>query len=150
MAKVMLESFDVFLRNKFWCTGVQTPRFSKWLWILNGSKSITVVWPRHSKWNQFLLNKLLSIDHSSRYKMNVYKMIITRTSVVVSRPGLGLGLGLKTIFWRSRVSAPWSWSRIAKVSVLSRSRNLEVSEIWASAAETFEKTAIFKVFVGDS
>ena len=41
MANLMLEILNVFfLRYEFWCrpTGVQSPRFFKWLWILNWSK----------------------------------------------------------------------------------------------------------------
>ena len=67
-------------------------------------------------------------------------------SVVVSRPGLGLGLGLglKTIF-----ADLGSWSP----DLVSDSKSLSlvsVSEIWARPAETFKKTAILYVFVGDS
>ena len=67
-------------------------------------------------------------------------------SVVVSRPGLGLGLGLglKTIFADLGSWSPGLVSDSESLSLVS------VSEIWARSAETFKKTAIFYVFVGDS
>ena len=67
------------------------------------------------------------------------------TSVVVSRPGLGLGLGLKTIFADIGSWEPWSWSRIAKVSVLSRSR-----KCGRDLPRPLRKQPFFNVFVGDS
>ena len=64
------------------------------------------------------------------------------TSVVVSRPGLGLGLGLKTIF-----ADIGSWS--PGLGLGSESLSLvSVSEMWARPAETFKKTAIFLCFCG--
>ena len=68
MANVMLEILDGFLRYDFWCTGIQSPRFCKWLWIFNQSKWILVV----DIPTQILLTILLSIDHSSRCKLKVY------------------------------------------------------------------------------
>ena len=65
-------------------------------------------------------------------------------SVVVSRPGLGLGLGLKTIFADLGSWSPGLVSDSKSLSLVS------VSEIWARPAETFKKTSILYVFVGDS
>ena len=60
---------------EFWCTGIHSPRFCKWLWLLNWSKWILVmdIPPKIL----LLLTIFLSIDHSSRCKLDVY--IITYT-----------------------------------------------------------------------
>ena len=59
------------LRNEFWCTGIESPRFCKWLWILNCSKWMLVVGIP----TKILLTKLLSIDHSSGCKLKVCETI---------------------------------------------------------------------------
>ena len=68
MLAIILDGFilDGFLQNEFWCTGIQSPCFCKWVWILNWSKWILVVYP-----TQILISLLLSTDHSSRCKLNV-------------------------------------------------------------------------------
>ena len=68
MGNVMLEIFDVFLRNELWCTGIKIFGFCKWLRILNWSKCILVVGIA----TQILLTMLLSIDYSSRCKFRDY------------------------------------------------------------------------------
>ena len=57
-----------FLRNVFWYTGTQRPRFYKWPWILNWSKLILLVYIP----TQILLAIIGFIDQSSRCKLNVY------------------------------------------------------------------------------
>ena len=55
------------LRNKVWYTGIQSPHFYKWTWILNWSKWILLV----DIPTQIVLS-IESIDHSSRCKLDVY------------------------------------------------------------------------------
>ena len=70
----MLEMLDGFLWNEFWCASIWSPHFSKWLWILIWSKWILVA----DIPTQILLTILLSIDHSSRCKLNVCMIIHTK------------------------------------------------------------------------
>ena len=58
----MVQILGLFLRNKFWYTGIQSPRFCKWPWILNRSDWILLV----DISVQILLTIMESINHSSR------------------------------------------------------------------------------------
>ena len=67
-----------FIRYEFWYTGIQSlPFFFKWLWIWNWSKWILLVHVNITTQNfAHHIVILLSIDHSSRFKLKVY--IITQ------------------------------------------------------------------------
>ena len=101
-----------------------------WLWC-----HCVFVWG-HSVLKSFVLR----IKLEKKFELFKPKAFTMTTSVVVSRPGLGLGLGLKTIF------ADIGSGAMVLVSD-SESLNL-VSEMWARPAETFKKTAIFLCFCG--
>ena len=57
-------NFILFLWNLFWYTGIQSPHFCQWPWILNLSKWTLLV--DIPTW--ILLTIMGSIDHSSRCK----------------------------------------------------------------------------------
>ena len=63
MATEIVQILDVFLRNKLWYTGIQSPRFCKWPWSLN--------W---SKWMIFEIDipSQTLLDHSSKWKLDDY------------------------------------------------------------------------------
>ena len=61
-ANVMLETLDGFVGYKSWSTGIQGPRFYKWLWIFDLEKM--TISSRHSNSNLLILltfNALLSL-----------------------------------------------------------------------------------------
>ena len=75
MANVMSDILDAFsLVYEFWCSGIQSPRIYKWLWILNWSKWIFVV----DISTQILFTILLSIGLYSGCKLKVYKITHTK------------------------------------------------------------------------
>ena len=76
MTTGIAQNLDSFLLCEFWYTGIQSPRFCKWPWILNWSKWILLV----DIQTQLLLTTMGSIYHSSRCKLDVYLIAHTHQS----------------------------------------------------------------------
>ena len=60
MTTEIVQILNFFIRNDFWYTGIQIPRFCKWPWNLNWSKWIDIQ-------TQILLTIIGSTDSSSRF-----------------------------------------------------------------------------------